>query len=460
MSTVHGKETTGSESAKEGKAVPWPLLKGWLEQEEQKVRRRKGIDPNDAARHRLPEHGTPWNGVRSQLEALRKEDTAESHGRLTVYSLKGSREVQEVCEQAHRMFFSQNALFTPYLPSVARMEHEVLEMALELLHSPSDGAANITSGGSESLYCAVHAAREWAKVHRPQATAPEIIAPYSVHAALEKGCDLMGVRLVRVRLGTDYRGDVGAMRKAVTKNTIALVGSAPCWPYGLYDDIPALGRLASSEGLWFHVDGCLGGYLAPFAEAVGHPVPPWDFRVPGVTSISADLHKYGYAAKPCSSILWRNGDLREFHYQLIVDWPAGPYLSPGLTGSRPAGSVASAWAVMHFLGQDGYERLARRQLAVGRRLKEGIESLGVYSVWPSELAVFAFGSEELDVQHVVAGMSARGWFMMGNPEPPLVHLTLDAVPDEVVEAFLSDLAAVTEDVRAGRIGERGKLTYT
>lgn len=438
--------------------LPYELLRGALEAGVRGVRSKMGVDPD--SRVRLPRAGSSWEEVERELAALRDQDTPEAFGRLSLYSLKGSSEVQAVCEKAHRMFFSRNALFAPYLPSVARMQIEVLDMCLGLLNAPSEAAANLTSGGSESLYCAIHAARDWAREHLPGAETPEIVAPYSIHAAFDKGCALMGLRLVRVPLARDYRADIAAMRSSITKNTIMIAASAPCWPFGLYDDIPALAELASSKGLWMHVDACLGGYLAPFAEAVGHPVPPWDFRIAGVTSISADLHKYGFAAKPCSTILWNHADLRRHHYQPITNWPCGLYLSEALLGSRPAGAVASAWAVMHFLGQEGYERLARAHLAVAAKLREGVEQIGPFRTWPSELAVFAFGSDEIDIRRVVAGMTTRGWFMMGNQEPPLVHMTLDAVSEAVLDAFLADLAQVTAEVRSGQATAVADLTYT
>jgi glutamate/tyrosine decarboxylase-like PLP-dependent enzyme len=217
--------------------------------------------------------------------------------------------------------------------------------------------------------------------------------------------------------------------------------------------------LAIARNLWLHVDACVGGFLAPFVARTGRTVPPFDLSVPGVRSLSADLHKYGYAAKPLSLILWADRALQRYHYQVVISWPSGPYTSQSLVGSRPAGAVASAWAVMNMLGEEGYVRLADRTMTVKEHLVAGIRALRAFDVWDNELSLLVFGSEHLDVRQVTAALQAKGWFMMGTTHPPLIHFTVDPVEDQIVDVLLADLAEAANAVKSGFATDRGELGY-
>jgi glutamate/tyrosine decarboxylase-like PLP-dependent enzyme len=328
------------------------------------------------------------------------------------------------------------------------------------MHPPAGASGTFTSGGSDSNYCALHAMREWAREARPEVREPEVVAPYSAHPTFSKGCHYFGLRLVRVPLGADRRASVPGMAAAITANTIGMVGSAPCWPYGQYDPIDALGTLAAQHGLWLHVDACVGGYLAPFAERLGVRLPPWDFRVPAVHSIAADLHKYGYCPKPASTILWRHADLKRFHYVHPADWPGGQYSTAGFAGSRPAGSIYAAWAVLRYLGDEGYLRLTRGVLDAKRRLSAEINAIPGLKVFDNDLLPMAFGSTDLDLTLVKGELSKLGWILLGATDPPLINLPLDAALDErVTSTFLDDLRSVAARVRAGAAGAREELRY-
>jgi len=256
------------------------------------------------------------------------------------------------------LFFSENALNPTVFPSLRRMETEVVAMTAALLGGDEHTVGNMTSGGTESLLMAVLTAREWGRAHKPDVQAPEMVLPATAHPAFEKAAHYFGVRPVHVPVGPDLRADVERMRAAITPRTVLLVGSAPSYPHGVVDPIVEIAQVAQEHGLLCHVDACVGGFELPFLRRLGYPVPDFDFQVPGVTSMSADLHKYGYAAKGASVVLYRDSALRRHQFFAYTDWPGGVYASATLAGTRPAGPIAAAWAVLHYLGEEGYLALA------------------------------------------------------------------------------------------------------
>jgi glutamate/tyrosine decarboxylase-like PLP-dependent enzyme len=375
-------------------------------------------------------------------------------------AFRGPPDVQEIGKMAYDMFLSDNGIFSLRTEYMRRVEEEVIDMCVSLFNAPEDASGTFTSGGSESNYSALHAMREWARERYPHIAAPEVVVPYSAHPTFSKGCQYFGLKLVRTPLGEDFRADVPAMVKAIGANTIAIAGSAPCWPYGLYDPIAAIGEVATQHGLWMHVDACVGGYLAPFVEALGHRLPVWDFRVPAVQSISADLHKYGYCPKPASTVLWRSSALKRFHHVHPEDWPGGPYQMQGFAGSRTAGPIFAAWTVLKYLGRAGYRRLAAQVLAARQRLADGIAAIEGLYVFDGDLMPLAFGSHALDMQIVMGELRKIGWILVAARQPPLIHLPVDAATDEaVIEAFLGDLRKVTAVARGGTDAARADLQY-
>lgn len=410
--------------------------------------------------HEIPAHGKSEAEVMAELDAFRALEPDYVRGAMSAHAMRGSEELQAVSREAFLRYFSYNALVRRYFPGFLELEGQVTSTVAALVSGGAeDIVTNLTSGGTESNFCAMHAAREWAKANRPEITAPEIVAPYSAHATLSKACHYLGIKLVRTPLRADYRADVEAMAAAVGPNTIGFAVSAPQWPHGLYDPISEVGQLALAKGLWLHVDACIGGFMAPFVERAGYPVPPWDFRVEGVTSVSADAHKYGYAAKPLSTISWRNAELQKFNHVFPGDWPCGTYMAPAFSGSRPAGSTASAWSVFQYLGEDGYVALARKAMEAKQRFAEGIAAIDGLEPWETDLTVLVFGSRKVPVQQIVAGMTARNWPMGGTLEPPLVHLVVDAISDEAVDDFLRDLRETVARIEGGEDIAGGALSY-
>ena len=270
---------------------------------------------------------------------------------------------------------------------------------------------------------------------------PEVVLPSTAHPAFDKAAHYFGLKLLRVPVSGDFRADVEAMRRAITYDTVLVVGSAPSYPHGVVDPIAKLAKLAQERKILCHVDACVGGMMLPFVRKLGYPVPDWDFRVPGVTSISVDLHKYGYAAKGASVILYRDKALRRHQLFASTDWPGGIYASPTMTGTRPGGAIAAAWAVLNFLGEEGYLRIADTVMRTAIRLRDGINALdGLRVVSTPEMSVMAIASDKDNIYEIGDEMSVRGWHLDRQQFPPTLHLTVNYAHAGVADRFLSDLA--------------------
>ena len=290
----------------------------------------------------LPTKRTPAEQVLDAMKEIREHDARWQEGKTWSLVYHAGDEVTELLKKAYTMFFSENGLNPTAFPSLKKFEAEVVSMAASLLGGDDETVGNMTSGGTESILMAVKTAREWARANRPAITAPEMILPDTVHPAFEKAAHYFGLKPVRTAITPDFRADVGAAQDAVTPNTILLVGSAPSYPQGVVDPIAELAQIALEHDILFHVDACVGGFMLPFVRRLGYPVPDFDFRVAGVTSISADLHKYAYAAKGASVVLYKNNALRRHQYFVYTDWSGGIYASPTMTGTRPGGGDCAA----------------------------------------------------------------------------------------------------------------------
>lgn len=398
-------------------------------------------------RARLPRNGVSWDRLKPDLEALKRDDIDWRGGRLAVYVHFAGDDVTRVAKEAYNLFFSENALGAgSAFPSLKRLEADLVGMTLGLLHGPESARGNVTGGGTESIFLAVKAARDWARQHKPAVDrTPKIVTAWSAHPAFDKAAHYLGLEVERVPIGPGYRADAAAMERAVDARTIMIVGSAPAFPHGVVDPVEDIAAVARRHGLWCHVDACVGGYSLPFVMKLGHPVPAFDFSVPGVTSISADLHKYGFAAKGASTVLYVDEEHQLFQAYDFDRWPRGRYFTHNFSGTRPGGAIAAAWAVMNYLGEDGYLDVNRRILAVCERIRQGIEPLGL-SVWGRpEMGVFAYGSSAVDMFEVGAGMTKQGWLVGYLREPPGIHMMLTLANEASVDEYL---AAVDDAVTA------------
>jgi len=396
----------------------------------------------------LPPKGNSRKDVLEAMRVARDHDVKWQQGRVFGLVYHVNEEIDSLLKEAYTMFFSENGLNPTAFPSIKKFESEVLAMTASLLGGDENVCGNMTSGGTESLLMAVKTARDWARHHHPRITRPEVVLPTTAHPAFEKAAEYFDVNLVQVPVRADFRADVDAMRRAITSNTILLVGSAPSYPHGVIDPIRELAALALERGLLFHTDACVGGFLLPFASKLGYPIPDFDFSVPGVTSISADLHKFGYAAKPASIVLYRSPELRRFQLFVSINWPGGIYPSPTMTGSRPAGPVAAAWALMNHLGEEGYLEITKTVMETARFIQEGVCAIsGLKVLSDPEMSVFAIASDSLDVYEVADELELRGWHLDRQHFPRCLHVTINYVHSQVAGEFLADLATAAAIVR-------------
>ncbi len=405
--------------------------------------------PPTSERAMLPEQGTDWTTLQARLAALGSNDADWRSARTAVYVFNAGDEVLRVAKEAYALYQSENALGPMAFPSLKRMEEDVVGMGLSLLHAPAGARGNMTSGGTESILLAVKTCRDEARSQGVDTAGAEIVAPQSVHPAFDKAAHFLGLAVRRVPVAADYRADVEAMADAIGPRTLMLVGSAPCFPYGLIDPIEALSELALARDVWLHVDACVGGYFAPFARMNGVDVPPFDFELPGVRSMSADLHKYGYVAKGASTVFHRTE--AQWQHQLFAfdDWPAGGMVTPTVAGTRPGGAIASAWAVMNHLGVEGYREKARLVVAARQKLMAGIDAIeGLHNVGEPQLGLMLYGSDVLDPFAVWGRMAKRGWFTGLCTDPRAVHLMLSPAHHEVADQYLADLRESVAEVAA------------
>ncbi len=352
--------------------------------------------------------------------------------------------------EAYNLYFSENALNPLAFKSLRSLEHEIVRMAADLLGG-GDAVGTMTSGGTESCLLAVKTWRDYARARRPLLRKPEMILADTAHVAWEKGADYFDVKIVRAPVGPDFRMDAAAVEKKITKNTILIVASAPDYPHGMVDPIAELGELAARRKIPLHVDACLGGFFLPFAERAGYSVPTFDFRIPGVSSISADLHKYAFAAKGASVLLYRDMDFFEKQFFVSESWPGGVFLSTGLLGTRPGGAIAAAWAALMGMGMEGYLEMAKTTMGTARRLREGIGAIaGLEIIGEPMGSVFSYRSRDpkVDIYAVGDRMEAKGWHIDRLQRPEGLHAMVTPRHAIVVDHYLADLAEAVVAVRA------------
>ncbi len=407
--------------------------------------------------------GRAVDEVIADLEAKRSDDVRWEDGRAFGMVYDGGPEVHRVAERAAAMYLHENALNTRAFPSLASIQSEVVGWTAQLLHGPDTASGFLTSGGTESILCAVKAARERGREERG-ISRPEIVLAESAHAAFHKGAHLFGLEVRKTPVLDDWTADVDAMADAVNDNTVLVVGSAPQYPQGVLDPIADIAAVAAEAGSNCHVDACMGGFVLPFIEELGRELPPWDFRVPGVTSISADIHKLGYAPKGVSVILHRTKELRRYQTFVFDDWLGGFYASPNLQGTRSGLPMAAAWAVMQHLGIDGYVELTRQTLESADQMRAGIEAIdGLRILGDGRMHLIAMAADPesdrpVDVFALADALETRGWFHDRQKPPDSLHSTVSNSNTGVIDDYLVALDASVQDVRGHRTDDRS-TTY-
>jgi sphinganine-1-phosphate aldolase len=395
---------------------------------------------------RLPEKGRPQEEILRELRAIaRREDARWETGQVSGSYYHAGREHFAFLNEVYGLFSHVNILQRDVCPSGTRFEGEIVAMTARMLHgdavkAPDEVVGAVTSGGSESIMLPMLVYREKGRQERG-ITAPEMVVPSTMHPAFDKGAWYFGIKLIRVPVGADLLADVEAMRAAINDHTVALAGSAGNYPHGLIDPLEQLSALALERGIGMHVDGCYGGFLLPWLERLGYAVPPFDFRLPGVTSMSCDTHKWGYGPKGASVVLYRNRALRHYQYFAVTDWAGGLYAAPTLAGSRSEGISAATWAAMVSLGEEGYLEAARRIMRVADTIKAGAAQIPEIRMAGEPLFCIAFLSDTVDMYHVNDYLAEKGWRMNGLQSPPGFHfcITRPQTAPGVAERFLADL---------------------
>ncbi len=407
----------------------------------------------------LPESSRPVAEVLAELEAMQSSDVRWRDGRAFSLAYSAGPEVHEVADEAYRRFSGDNALNTDAFPSLRRMQAEVVSIVADWVGAGPDAAGFMTSGGTESILMAVKAARERGRAERG-VTSPNIVLPTSAHAAFEKACHYFGLESRRVPVRADWRADPEAMAGAVDDDTVLMVGSAPQYPQGVVDPIEEIAALAAARDINCHVDACMGGVTLPYLRRLGFPIPAWDLSVHGVTSVSVDLHKYGYTAKGASVIMYRNRTLRAYQTFVTDNWLGGLYGSSGVLGTKGGGSIAAAWAVLQHLGDEGYLRLAATARRGAEQLAAAIAStpeLVVRAAPDSTLVAFgAADPDHLDVFAIADELWRLGWYVDKQAPPASLHCTVNAVHDGLIDEFVGSLRTAIDTVLAARTrGESG-----
>lgn len=399
----------------------------------------------------LPKEGIGWPALKAQLQEAGQRDADWRGGRVPMFIHYAGDDVLEVAKQAYLMYFSENGLGLRAFGSLERFESEVVAMGLGLLHGGPLARGAMTTGGTESIFLAVKAARDQARRRNPAMGTPQIVMATSAHPAFDKAAHFMGLTPIRTPLRADFTADPQAIAAAITPDTVMVVGSVPAFPHGVVDPIGEIAAVASAKEVWMHVDACVGGYFAPFAQQLGVQLPDWDFKVPGVVSISADLHKYGYTAKGASTLFFRDADSFAGMGWYFDQWPRGQYFTNTLVGTRAGGAIAAAWAVMNYLGEAGYRRIAARVLATRRALQDGAAALGLPTIADPQLSILAYGSPERDMAAIGAGLTRRGWVAGYVTQPAGLHHMLNLTHEPVVDQYLADLEAAIAEApqRAG-----------
>ncbi|MFM2135557.1 MAG: hypothetical protein RL021_957 [Bacteroidota bacterium] len=390
----------------------------------------------------MPDKGESPELLLNQIQAMRKDDADWKSGRVWSLVYYADEEHDNLLKSASNELFSTNYLNPLAFKSLHTMEQEVVQMTLKMLHSSEGGVGVMTSGGTESILAAMFCYRQRAKKAMPHAKRYEVVAPATIHPAFDKAAEMFGLHLLKAPVDENRRGQPAEMDKLISENTILLLASAPSYPNGVLDPVEAIADLAARHRLPLHVDACIGGFMLPWVEQLGHSIPKWDFRVDGVTSISADVHKFGFGAKGASVLMYRNMKLMHHQFFVSTDFPGGIYISPTLMGTRPGGPIAAAWAGMRHLGKDGYLAMARKLMDGAKKLRTGLSSIpGIAIVGDPCMNILSYTtiSNRPDIFAVADRLEEKGWVMDRQQFPDCIHLTVLPTNLPFIDEYLEDL---------------------
>lgn len=401
---------------------------------------------------KLPKKGLSKKEVLSKLNEVAKNDVQWDSGRVFGYVFDPGKEILDVAEEALLQFYHKNGLdFTVY-PSLLTMENDVISFASDHLNGDEKTSGNLTSGGTESIILAVKAARNYTREKKPEIKEPEIIIPVTAHAAFHKAGHYLGVNVKQIPVDDNFMAKVDELKKAITKNTILIVGSAPSYAYGAIDPIEEMAAIAKENDILFHTDGCMGGFLLPYFKRLGKDVPPFDFSVPGVTSMSMDLHKYAYTPKGASVVLYKNKELRKHQIFACANWMGYTMINNTIQSTKSGGPLAAAWTTLQFVGDERYLEFAKETLEATEKVENFVENHpDLRLITKSKMTLTAFTSDTVNIFHIIDEMNLKGWYI----QPALafqnakesIHLSINLSNVYHMDAFLEDLKVAIEDAK-------------
>jgi len=393
----------------------------------------------------IPQQGLSKEEILNTLQAFKSRDLDWKAGRVWCYVYHPGEDPAEVTREAYLSFLTENGLDPSVFPSLLKLETDVVRATINLLRGDSNAVGHLTTGGTESIMLAVKTARDKARAEHPEITQPEMVLPRTAHAAFHKAAHYLSVKPVLVDIDPQtFKVRAEDMRAALTPDTILLVASAPSYSQGVIDPIAEIGQIAQEKNLLFHVDACVGGLHLSFMRKLGYEVPDFDFTLPGVTSISTDLHKYGYAAKGCSVIMYRSRDIRKYQIFACTDTTAYTLINPTMLSSKSGGPMAGAWAILNYLGEEGYKKIIREVQEATQKLIDGVNAIEDLQVLGEPvMCMFSFKSDTLNVYQLADEMGKRGWYIQGQFSTPLtprnLHLSVSQGTIHNIEALLKDL---------------------
>lgn len=430
------------------KSLPYikDRIREQIDKEKDAVRKQVSGDVNDIWHSSLPTESKSFDEITQIMQRYVNYDTIDwEGGKLSGTTFTNDAELSKLCEYIYRRFSLSNPLHPDVFRSVRKMEAEILAMTLSLYKAPSSGCGIMTSGGSESLGLAVLAARN--KAFARGVKWPELVMCRAVHCGIDKACHYFRVKVVKVDYDyTTMTASISQVKRNINRNTCMIVGSAPDYAHGLTDNLEALAKVAEAHNVPMHVDACMGGFLLPFAKDAGFPLDPFDFTLPGVTSISADVHKYGSCPKGASVLMFRNNELRSHAFFNCTDWPGGIYVTPTYCGSRPGGNIAVCWGVMNMIGHEGYVKRAHAVISSCRRLRDAVHEIdGLTVIGNPNLCICSMTSSVFDIYALLSEMKKAGWTMGAMQYPPAIHLDITNLTTQtgVMDSFIKDLIECT-----------------
>jgi glutamate/tyrosine decarboxylase-like PLP-dependent enzyme len=401
----------------------------------------------------IPEQGKKPEEIFDYLNIVKSQDLKWDDGRMYAYVYDPGQDAMEIGKRAYMAYLVENGLDPTAFPSLLKLETEVVRTVINLLRGDEQVVGNFTTGGTESILLAIKTARDWARMFKPEIKEPEMVICQTAHHAFHKAAQYFGLKVVMTPFDTTtYRADVQAMRDAITPNTILLVGSAPAYSQGVVDPIPQIAALAQEHGLLCHVDSCVGGIHLSFMRKLGYQVPPFDWTVPGVTSISTDLHKFGYCPKQASIVMYRSKELRRFQIFTSTRTTCYTLINPTIMSTKTGGPIAGAWAVLNYLGEEGYKKIVRAVQEATQRMIAGVESIPELKVMGKpDMCLFAFTSDTLDLFQLCDVMLSKGFTVQsqfGKPGAPRnIHISMQFSAVKNVDAFLAALRQSIDETK-------------